>query len=98
RPSHTDMRQSIQNEIALLRAKLTEAEETLRAIRHDEVDAVVVETRHGDRIFTLHSADQAYRIFIEQMHEGAVCLMPDGTITYANHCLAEIVGVPLERV
>src|SRR5437879_8886605 len=57
-----------------------------------------METRHGDQIFTLRSADQPYRIFIEQMQEGAVCVLPEGTITYANQRLAEMLGAPLEKV
>ena len=39
-----------------LRARLTEAEETLHAIQGGEVDAFVVRTRHGDRVFTLQGA------------------------------------------
>ena len=62
------------------------------------VDAVIVETRHGDQVFTLRSADQPYRVFIEHMHEGAICILPDGTISYANHSFADLVHVPLEQV
>ena len=81
-----------------LRARVEEAEETLRAIRHGEVDALVVSGVSGDRIFTLRGADQPYRVLVEEMKEGAVTLAPDGTVLYANRRFAEILGLPLAKV
>lgn len=81
-----------------LRVRLAEAEETVRAIRSGEVDAVVVESKQGDRVFTLDGAEHAYRILIESMHEGALTLRVDSMILYANHCFAEMVHCPLEHV
>jgi PAS domain S-box-containing protein len=81
-----------------LRARLEEAEETLRAIRGGEVDALVVSTADGDRIFTLEGADRSYRALIEEMNEGALSLTLDGTILYANHKFAAMLKAPLERV
>ncbi len=43
-------------ENADLRARLDKAEETLRAIRASAVDALVVSTAQGERIFTLKGA------------------------------------------
>ena len=40
-------------EFAELRARLAEADETLRALRSGEVDAVVVAGRRGSQVFTL---------------------------------------------
>ena len=51
-------------EVEALRARLDEAEETLRAIRCGEVDALVVAGPRGDQVFTLNSA-VSYRVFIE---------------------------------
>jgi len=42
--------------------RLDQAEEALRAIRHGEVDALVVWMTEGDRVFTLQGADFAYRV------------------------------------
>ncbi|MGZ6346307.1 MAG: HD domain-containing phosphohydrolase [Anaerolineales bacterium] len=42
-----------------LRARLDEAEETLRAIRTGEVDAIIVSGTDGDHIFTLKQAEDA---------------------------------------
>lgn len=81
-----------------LRARLAEAEETLRAIRGGAVDAFVVRTRQGDQVFTLQGADHPYRVLVEQMEEGAATVSTDGTILYANRCLAAMLGTALERL
>ena len=81
-----------------LRARLAEAEETLRAIRTGEVDALVVSTSEGDRVFTLRGADEPYRIMLEQMSEGAASLSGDRVLLYANRRLAELLAVPLSTL
>jgi PAS domain S-box-containing protein len=85
-------------EVNDLRFRLDEAEETLRAIRSGEVDALIVAGPQGDQIFTLESADHPYRIFIEEMNEGAVTLSEEGVILFCNSRFATIVGTPLDRV
>ena len=81
-----------------LRVRLTEAEDMLRAIRHGEIDALVVEGAAGNQVYTLHSADEPYRTLVEQMQEGAVVLTRGGDILYANARFAALVGEPLESV
>ncbi len=78
--------------------RLEEAEETLHAIRSGQVDALVVSTVHGERIFTLEGADHSYRLLIENMSEGALIITGEGVILYANKCFAEILKRPLEKV
>src|ERR1700756_1715181 len=79
-------------EIAVLRARLREAEETLDAIRNGEVDAVVVGGPHGQVVSTRENADRPYRVLVEQMREGAVTLNTQGTILYCNQSFAELIG------
>ena len=81
-----------------LRARLAEAEETLRAIRNGEVDALVVSGRDGEQVFTLRGADYAYRVLVEEMSEGALILTAGGVIFYANRRLAQMLKVPLQQV
>jgi PAS domain S-box-containing protein len=81
-----------------LRARLAEAEETLRAIRHGEVDALLIADTSGERVYTLRSADAPYRALVEQMQEGAVTLNVKGDIIYANRSFADLVDAPLEQV
>src|SRR5262245_9115423 len=86
----------LQAENAELARRLDEAEETLRAIRTGAVDAIVVEEATGHRIYTLEAADRPYRLFVEQMQQGAATLHGDGTIAYCNKQLAELLHVPHE--
>jgi PAS domain S-box-containing protein len=85
-------------ELEELRNRLREAEETLAAIRNGEVDSLIVSGPEGDKVFSLKGAEQPYRVFVEQMQEGALTLTPDGTILYANHRFAEMVKSRLEKV
>ncbi len=84
--------------LAELRARLAEAEETLRAIRGGEVDAVMGAGKQRDQVFTLEGAGHAYRVLIESMNEGALTLTSDKMILYANQCFARMVKCPLEQV
>ncbi len=79
-------------------ARVAELEATLEAIRSGEVDAVVVDGPQGDQIFTLQGPETPYRILAEGMSEGAAMLAVDGTILFCNRRLAEMAGVPAERL
>src|ERR1051325_2693143 len=81
------------NEIVELRRRLEEAEETLRAIRDGEIDALVVDSPEGEVIYTLTSADYPYRVMIDEMNEGAVSVSPDSFILYSNRHFASILGL-----
>ena len=85
-------------EIESLRTQLADANDALRAIRSGEVDALVVQTPDGERVFALESAYEQYRVFLENMEQGAATLTPDGLILYANSRLATIIGVPHPRL
>ncbi|MEO8353245.1 MAG: PAS domain S-box protein, partial [Chthoniobacteraceae bacterium] len=56
-PSPTPPDDSLRAEVADLRARLEESEETLRAIRSGDVDALVVEGPAGPQVFTLEGAE-----------------------------------------
>src|SRR5688572_28125200 len=86
------------DETATLRARLAEAEELLQSIRQGEIDALVVESPGGHKVYTLHSADEPYRHLVEEMQEGAVVITEGGDILYANARFAVMVGEPLESV
>src|ERR1035437_6480345 len=86
-------------EITLLENRLAVAEETLRALRASEVDAIVMNTGQGEqRIYTLETDERPYRHLVERMSEGAALADTDGLIVYANHRLATLLGLPLERL
>ena len=82
-----------------LRERLREAEETLDAIRNGDVDAVVVTgADSAPRIYTLETADQTYRLLVEEMQEGALTLTRSGDILYCNRRLVEMIETEPERV
>src|SRR5688500_11085149 len=84
--------------LADLRRRLQEAEDTIAAIRDGHVEALVVRSPEGEQIYTLRSADQPYRLMVEQMREGALTLAADGTILYCNSRFAELMALPPERI
>ncbi len=89
---------STRSELESLRARLEEAEQTIDAIRSGRVDALIVNSAEGERVFTLQGADHRYRRIVESMTEGAVIVSALGVILYANASFASLVATPLERV
>lgn len=77
---------------------LEEANDTINAIKSGEIDALIFNKEDGHQIFTLSSADHAFRIFIQQMNEGAITLNREGIILYCNSSFAELLGTPLEKI
>ncbi|MFZ0535844.1 MAG: ATP-binding protein [Candidatus Sulfotelmatobacter sp.] len=77
---------------------LDEAEQTLRAIRDGAVDAFVVQEREGHRVYTLEGSDLPYSTLVERMQQGAAMLDANGCIVYANLSLAQLLGVPREKL
>ncbi len=88
-----------------LQIRLQEAEETLRAIREGEVDAIVVSGSQGEQVFSLFGAESIYRLIVETMKEAAFTVTFDGKILYCNAQFGEflkkstgqIVGHSLEE-
>ena len=85
-------------EIEALTRQLEEANETIEAIRTGQVDALVVQGESGHQLFTLKTADQTYRVFIEKMTEGAVTLNQEGNVMYCNSKFASMVNLPLSKI
>ncbi|MEO8903223.1 MAG: ATP-binding protein [Polyangiaceae bacterium] len=81
-----------------LLARLEEAESTLAAIRDGHVEALVVSSKLGPRVYTLEGADHRYRRLVETMSEGALMVGPSGVIVYSNLAFADMVDEPLECV
>ena len=86
--------EALLSEIASLKVRLAEAEETLEAIRSGGVDALVI----GDQVYTLEGAERHYHELVDHMREGAAFLNRDGTIFYANRYLADLLDKPLSEL
>jgi PAS domain S-box-containing protein len=82
-----------------LHLQLEEANETIEAIRTGQIDALVVKDANNEhQLYTLKTADQTYRVFIEKMNEGAVTLNEEGVILYSNSMFSSMIGLPLSKV
>jgi PAS domain S-box-containing protein len=77
-----------------LEARLYEAEETLRAIREGEIDAVVIKGGATEQVFTLEGGSQSYRTFMEAMDIGAAAFDAEGQLLYANQALCKLLDRP----
>lgn len=81
-------------EVARLRQRLEEADDTIRAIHAGAVDGFVTGDGQADRVYTRSGADRPYRFFVESMQQGALLLGPLGTVLYANRCIAHLLRSP----
>lgn len=90
--------QELTAELNEAQIQLQESNDIIEAIRSGEVDALVVKDKDSHQIYTLKTADQTYRIFIEQMTEGAITLNKANLILYSNSQFASMLGLPLEKV
>jgi len=91
-------RQELLRQVQELAGKLQEAEDTLRAIRNGEVDAIIVSGARGEQIFSLTGSDIAYRLIVQTMSEAAITTSMDGRILYCNSQFGKLVGQPMEEL
>ncbi len=93
-----DENHALRNEVENLKTSLAEADELRRAISEGDLDALVLPGPEGKMVFTLDSADYAYRVLVETMNEGTATLACDGTILYCNRHFAELLKMPLPAI
>ena len=84
--------------IADLRHRLAEAEETLRAISENEVDALVMRGPLDEEVFTIGGEFGFHRSFMEVMEPGAVALDGSGRVLYVNETLTRLLDTTLAEL
>jgi PAS domain S-box-containing protein len=92
------IQEEVLDEVAELKIRLEETEETLRAIQEYMVDAFVVNRESGIQVVTLNESEIPYRMMVEAMNEGAITVIPDGTIFYCNSRFGEMLEVDSEKL
>src|SRR5580693_1570649 len=95
---YTATEEDLLSEIEDLKLRLSEAQETIDAIKNGSVDAFAISKDGKAEVFTLQSLDYAYRVLIEKFGEGALNLTPDGLIIYCNSYFSTLVNTPNEKV
>ena len=75
--------------------KEDEAGATVDAIRNGAVDALVV---GGEQVVMLDSAQRFYQAAVDRMQQGVVIVGAQGVIAYANQRMAQLLGMPRERL
>lgn len=80
------------DEIAELRRRLAEAEDTIRAIHQGDVDALVIGDTANAQVFDIGGGADAYHSFMEVMNVGAAAIDENGRILYANAKLTGVLG------
>ena len=90
--------EALEKQVKDLRQQLEDANDTIEAIRTGQIDALVVKDNKGHQLYTLKTADQTYRVFIEKMKEGAVTLNRKGVILYSNSRFASMLNLPLTKI
>jgi PAS domain S-box-containing protein len=82
-----------------IRSKLTEPEEIIRAIRQGEIDALVVEEKGQERIYSLQAFDSVYRSMVEECFPYGVWLAePDGELLYVSPSFLELLNTDLQEM
>jgi signal transduction histidine kinase len=81
-----------------LQSRLDDYEQLIDAIKAGEVDAFALKTNNESQIFTLRTADYAYKVLVENFGEGALNLSEDAKIVYTNKYFPELLKVPYEKV
>lgn len=90
-------------ELEQTRAHLQEALETIEAIRSGRIDAIV--GHGGGEIFRVSQSlfsDKAtfdqYRLLLDSIGDGAVIIVPEGTIVYCNRAFTVVVRKHMEDI
>jgi PAS domain S-box-containing protein len=92
-PQNTSPEQLLRHENEALRARLEEAEQIINALRHQEVDALVVSGPHGDQVHTIETAERPYHLLVENAIDYAiVTLDPAGCYNSWNAGAERILG------
>lgn len=84
--------------IAELEYKLHEATELISAIRHGEVDALLMNKNGKPDVYSLESIDYTYRILVEKIAEAALSISKEGLIQYCNSYFSNLVDIPINKI
>ena len=76
----------------------SDAEEIVLAIRRGGIDALVMASKHGEKVVTLQGTEHPYRVLVESINDGAATLDAKGIVLYANTRFAQILNIPVRQL
>lgn len=88
----------LSTEIEALKNELFEANSIIEAIKHGEIDALVLHSDGTPQIYSIESADYTYRILIEKFSEGALSISHEGLILYCNDSFGKLIGLSCDTI
>jgi signal transduction histidine kinase len=84
--------------IAALEYQLHEAKNLIHAIRHGEVDALLLNKDGKADVYSLENIDYTYRILIEKFAEAAISISDEGLIRYCNSYFSQLIAIPMAKI
>lgn len=84
--------------ITELENKLLEANNLINAIRHGEVDALLMNKNGKADVYSLESIDYTYRVLVEKIAEGALSISNEGLILYCNSYFSNLINIPISKI
>jgi signal transduction histidine kinase len=90
--------QKTKEKLAKVQRSLHEAQAAFEAIQKGEIDALIIGGTQDPQVYTLKGADHTYRLFLENMNEGALTVNEEGVILFANNHFSRMVNLPLEKI
>lgn len=90
--------ESLLEEIALLKEQLYDSNSIIDAIKHGDVDALVLHNDGVPQLYSLETADYTFRLLIEKFGQGALSISKNGLILYCNDFFAKLVDIPSEKI
>jgi signal transduction histidine kinase len=90
--------QKTKKKLAEVQSRLFEAQAAFEAIQKGEIDALVIGGAQDPQVYTLKGADHTYRLFLENMNEGARTVNAEGIILFANNHFSKMIQTPLQDI
>jgi len=84
--------------IVELEHELLKAKNLIYAIRHGEVDALLMNKNGKPDVYSLESIDYTYRILVEKIAEGALSISKEGLIQYCNSYFSNLINLPINKI
>ena len=95
---NNNLAEEASQKITELENKLLDANNLINAIRHGEVDALLMNKNGKADVYSLESIDFTYRVLVEKIGEGALSISKEGLILYCNSYFSDLINIPISKI